>query len=152
MSEEQPKTGAAARLPKTRSPKKAPRLRSATRWLWGLCGGLVVAVAWLFGVSGWGMEITSRGGGPGGWVFYGAWALSLVASLCCSLPQVRLGMGVMAALGWFGASLGSMIRSSDAMRWHPVVLGMNLGLLCLGLLSVGIVIGYARSVQRKAQA
>lgn len=129
----------------------SPRLLSAKRWLWGLCGGLVVAVALLFCASGWGVAITAQGGGPGGWVFYGGWLLSLVACLVLSLQQARLGMGLVAALGWIGAGLGSVIRASDAMRWHPVVLGMNLGLLLLGLLSLFVVLGYARSVQRRAQ-
>lgn len=129
-----------------KSPTRARGLR-ADRWLWGLCGGLIVAVAWLFCVSGWGMGITARGRGPGAWVFYGTWGLCILASLGLSSTQARLGMGGMAALGWWGASLGSMIRAQDAMRWHPVVLGMNLGLFVLGLASAYLVVSYALTLR-----
>lgn len=162
MSEEQPsQEGGAAALrshatamthkPQPRSRQVLGRWKSAERWLWGLCGGLIVAVAWLFCASGWGVPVTAQGTGPGGWIFYGGWALGVIACLGCSLRQARLGMGLMVALGWIGASLGNTLQASPEMRWHPVVLGMNVGLLILGLASAGIVVVYARSLQRRAQ-
>lgn len=111
-------------------------------WLLGLCGGLLVAVSALFAASGWGMAVRTRGLSPGALVFYGSWALSLAVALRRK-PRVAVRlMGYLMGLGWMLAALGSMVRASDAMRWHPVVLGVNLTFFILGLLSWGLCLRY----------
>lgn len=113
-------------------------IKRLEHWVVGLCGGLLVAVACLFAASGWGIAVTTRGLSPGALVFYGSWLLSL--GLCFGVGPRLAGiwMGYLMGLGWLVAALGSIVRASDAMRWHPVVLGVNVvfclfGLLCLAM-------------------
>lgn len=113
-------------------------------WLVGLCGGLLVALSALFAASGWGIEVASRGMSSGALVFYGSWAISLGGSLLLQPRMAAVWMGYAVGAGWLAAALGSMVRASEAMRWHPVVAGVNLAFCALGLLFFGVSFGYQR--------
>lgn len=119
-------------------------MKRLENWLWGLCGGLLVAVACLFCVSGWGMVVTTRGMSPGALVFYGSWLLCLGAALFFGPRVAGLGMGYAQGLAWLFAALGSLLRASDAMRLHPVVMGVNLVFCVFGLVALGLTFRYQR--------
>lgn len=128
------------------------RLKDPSRWLLGLCGGLVVAMAWLFGSSGWGVAVQTRGMSPGALLFYSVWLACLL--LCFVMPLRRcVGiMGYTSGLGWIMAAVGSLVHASAAMRWHPVIAGVNLSFLLLGVSTILLVQRYAKADRGEAKA
>lgn len=113
-------------------------------WLFGLCFGLLTAVSCLFCASGWGVTITARGLSPGALVFYGSWILALIATLALGPRLAGLAMGYTMGLGWSLAALGSIVRASPVMRWHPTLLGVNLVFSLLGLLCLALSLRFQR--------
>lgn len=118
--------------------------KGVEHWLIGLCGGLLVALSALFAASGWGVPVSARGMSPGALVFYAVWAACLGWSLVQRPRLAGIWMGYAMGATWWLAALGSLLRASAAMRWHPVVLGVNL-VFCL--FGVGC-IALSRGLQR----
>lgn len=118
------------------------RVKRLENWLFGLCAGLLTAVAGLFCSSAWGMVVSTRGFSPGAVVFYTSWLLCLGAVMVLGPRLSGLVMGYMMGLGWLLAALGSVVRASSSMRWHPVVFGINLVFCVLGVLSLALSLRY----------
>lgn len=115
------------------------QVANPARWLVGLCAGSCVAVALLFCASAWGVEIQTFGDSPGARVFYGSWLLCTLVALYGRPRVVLAALSALAGLGFLGASAGGHLRASAAMRLHPVVLGVNLSFLGIGIF--GLVLG-----------
>lgn len=112
------------------------QLANPTRWLVGLCAGSCVAVALLFCVSAWGLEVRTFGDSPGARVFYGSWMLCILVALRGQPRVVLAFLSTVAGLAFLGASTGGHLRASAAMRLHPVILGVNLSFLAIGIFSL----------------
>lgn len=101
-----------------------------------LCGGLIPALAALFCVSGWGGSVQPRGPSVGTKVFYIVWILSGLLALVLPPRKAAGAMSNAAGLGFLGAALGSW--SAVGLRGHPVILGVNLAFVGLGLSGVAL--------------
>lgn len=99
----------------------------------GVCGGLLVALATLFVLTSFQVELRQTGGSAGKSIFFGVWSLALTLALALGRPREFMEGSLTCAGALFVLAAAVSLRRLSAVAWSPGVLEVSACLLITGL-------------------